>query len=77
MAHWRSNKIGAVVKFYGTYKWRWLRKGNNRKHNRKYVKYLSKFRPLGIGVVIYWVKKNSDLQNPPSGPPFCSILQKV
>jgi len=47
-----------------------LRKGNNGKHNRRFVKFLSKFRLLGIGVCIYWVKKNSDLQNPPSGPPL-------
>lgn len=71
MAHWQSNFSDTTVK--SRYAWRWLRKGNNGKHNRRLVKYLSKFRPLGVGVTIYWVKKNSDLQNPPSGPPIHSI----
>ena len=71
MAHWQSNRSNPTVK--SRYAWRWLRKGNNGKHNRKAVKFLSKFRPLGMGVAIYWVKKNSDLQNPPSGPPAFSL----
>lgn len=71
MANWRSNRSDPTVK--SRYDWNWLRKGNNGKANRKAVKYLSKFRPLGIGVAIYWVKKNSQLQNPPSGPPIFSL----
>ena len=71
MAHCQSNRTNPTVK--SRYDWCWLRKGNNGKHNRRTVKYLSKFRPLGIGVAIYWVKKNSDLQNPPSGPPIHSL----
>lgn len=71
MAHWRSNKSSAVVK--SRYKWRWLRKGNNGKHNRKAIKFACKLPPQGFGVAIYWVKKNSDLQNPPSGPPAFSL----
>ena len=71
MAHWQSNRSNPTVKSH--YAWHYLRKGHNGKHNRKAVKYLSKFRPLGMGVAIYWVKKNSDLQNPPSGPPIFSL----
>lgn len=71
MAYYRTDASDTTVK--SRYAWRWLRKGNNGKHNRKTVKYISKIRPLGMGVAIYWVKKNSDLQNPPSGPPIHSI----
>lgn len=71
MAHWQSNRSDTTVK--SRYVWRYLRKGNNGKHNRRAIRFLSKFRPLGMGVAIYWVKKNSDLQNPPSGPPFLSL----
>lgn len=67
MPDWRSNKICSTVR--GRYNWYWLRKGNNGEHNRRAVKFAYKLRPQGFGVSIYWVKKNSDLQNPPSGPP--------
>lgn len=67
MSHWQANRSDPTVKSH--YAWRWLRKGNNGNHNRKAVKFAYKLRPQGFGVSIYWVKKNSDLQNPPSGPP--------
>jgi hypothetical protein len=63
-----------LITLRSRFEWYWLRsKGNNGKQNRKAVKFLSKFRPLGMGVAIYWIKKNSDLQNPPSGPPIFSL----
>ena len=72
MDEWRSISSCTTVK--SRYAWSWLRnKGNNGKHNRRAIRFLSKFRPLGVGVAIYWIKKNSDLQNPPSGPPLFSL----
>lgn len=71
MAHWQSNKRNVEVDI--RYFRRWLRKGNNSKSNTKTMKYISKFRNLGMGVTLYWIKKNSDLQNPPSGPPLHSL----
>ena len=71
MAHWQSNRSCTTVK--SRYDWRWLRKGNNGKHNRRAVRFLCKLPPQGFGVAIYWVKKKSDLQNPPSGPPLITL----
>ena len=71
MPHWQSNRSDTTVK--SRYAWRWLRKGNNGKHNRKAIRFAYMLPPQGFGVAIYWVKKNSDLQNPPSGPPTFSL----
>jgi hypothetical protein len=71
MAHWQSNRSDPTVR--SRYAWRWLRKGNNGKQARKSIKFSNKLPLQGFGVAIYWIKKNSDLQNPPSGPPIFSI----
>jgi len=68
MAHWQSNTSCSTVK--SRYDWRWLRKGNNGKHNRRAVSFIYKLPLQGVGVDIYWIKKNSDLQNPPNAPPL-------
>jgi hypothetical protein len=66
MAHWRSNTSCSVVK--SRFKWRYLRKGNNGKHNRKYVRFMVKMKPCNILQEFV-----SDWQNPPSGPPLITL----
>lgn len=65
MAHWRTYTSNTTVK--SRYDWCWLRKGNNGKHNRKAVRFMSA--NYYIPVMIF----TASLQSPPSGPPTFSL----
>jgi hypothetical protein len=60
----KDNKVNSVFTWAFIYGG-----GDGARVNRRASSYLSKDRSIGTSVSIYWIKKNSDLQNPPSGPP--------
>lgn len=69
MAFSTSDKTFNTIR--SRFNWYWMRnKGHNGKQNRKAIKFAYKISVSGRGITIYWIKKNSDLQNPPSGPPI-------
>lgn len=65
MAHWQSNRSDTTVK--SRYAWRWLRKGNNGKHNRRAIRFLAADYDTPVSIF------TSMLQSPPSGPPIFSL----
>jgi len=72
MAHYRTDKEFTTVN--SVFTWAFiLCGGNGARVNRRISKCLAKRRAINSGVAIYWIRKNSDLQNPPSGPPIFSL----
>jgi len=72
MPHWRTDTEYTTVNSIFTWEFI-LSGGSGARVNRRASTYNSKTRVTDIYLAMYWIRKLSDLQNPPSGPPILSL----
>ena len=65
MAHGRTDTESTTIR--GRYTWIYLRSGNNDRHLRYYS--VSCYQTESDDNSPMWASKQSDVQNPPNGPP--------
>jgi len=68
MPYWRTDTESTTVN--SVFTWMFIfGGGDGARVNRRASSYFAKCRSADVCVAIHWIKKNSDLQNPPNGPP--------
>ena len=72
MAKFRTDTKGATVN--SVFTWTFIFSGGNgARANRRLSRFTAKNRSTDIYLAMHWIRKLSDLQNPPSGPPTFSL----